>query len=132
MHYLLQIDATRSVVPKDFVAVDLQKPSDAVETPMPFHPSQGHMIPPRASFRGESERLERRVQGRGGPADRLGPVDADPDDVHSRETRECSGPPNGDLERPNVGARLANRPLDFRDEAFLRVSQELHREMKLV
>src|SRR2546425_134577 len=87
---------------------------------------------PRAPFRGESERLERGVQRRGGPANRLGSLDADPDDVHPRETRERPGPADGDPERPDVGARLANCALDLRDEAFLRVSQELHRQMKLV
>src|SRR2546428_717281 len=131
-HALLQVDAIDPVVPEDVVAVGLQETPNAVEIPVPVHPSQGHMGLARSSLRGESEGLERGVQRRGGPADRLGPVDADPDDVHSRETRERPGLPHRDLERPNVGTGLANRAFDFGDQALLGVAQELHREVELV
>src|SRR2546425_77534 len=57
-HALLQVDAIDPVVPEDVVAVGLQETPNAVEIPVPFHPSQGHMGLPRSSLRGESEGLE--------------------------------------------------------------------------
>src|SRR5881398_1963433 len=65
------------------------------------------------------------------PTDRLGALDADPDHVHPRETRERPGPSDGDWERLHVRARLTDRRHDFGDEAFLRVTQELHRQVQL-
>src|SRR5437879_13578320 len=77
-HALLQVDSIDPMVPEDVVAVGLQETPNAVEIPVPFHPSQGHMGLPRASLRGESEGLERGVQHRAVPADRLGSGAADP------------------------------------------------------
>src|SRR3989442_12738210 len=87
---------------------------------------------PRAPLRREAHGLERGLEVPGDPTDGLGALDADPDHVHPRETRECPGPSNGDWERLHVPARLTDRRHDFGDEAFLRVAQELHRQVQLV
>src|SRR3989442_6644761 len=83
-HALLQVDAIDPVVPEDVVAVGLYDTPHAVEIPVTLHPSQGHMGLPRASLRGESERLEPGVQGRAGPAASFGSLHTCPDDVHPR------------------------------------------------
>src|SRR5438093_294440 len=87
---------------------------------------------PRAPLRREAQGLERGFEVRGDPTDGLGAFDADPDHVHPRETRERPGSSNGDWERLHVRARLTDRRHDFGDEAFLRVAQELHRQVQLV
>src|SRR6266702_5349490 len=129
---LLQVDSIDPMAPEDFVAAILQDPPDAVEIPVPFHPGQGHMGLPRASLRRESERLERTLQGCRDSGDGLCTIDADPDHVHPGEARERPGPPDGDVERPDLRAGLADGRHDLGDEPHLRVAEELHREMELV
>src|SRR2546428_8678692 len=101
-HALLQVDAIDPVVPEDVVAVGLYDTPHAVEIPVTLHPSQGHIGLPRASLRGESDRLDRGVQGRAGPPDTFRSLAAAPDEVHLREIRRHSGPSDSCLVRTNV------------------------------
>src|SRR5947199_7411600 len=129
---LLQVDSIDPMAPEDVVAAILQDPPDAVEIPVPLHPGQGHMGLPRASLRREFERLERALQGRRDSGDGPCAIDTDPDHVHPGEARERPGPPDGDVERPDLCAGLADCRHDFGDEPLFRVAEELHREMELV
>src|SRR2546430_13242821 len=115
---LLQVDSVDSVTPKDLVPAGLEGASDAVEIAVAFHPSQGDMSLPRAPLRREAQGLERGLEVPGDPTDGLGALDADPDHVHPRETRERPRPPNGDWERLPGLAPPTDRPPDFWDQAL--------------
>src|SRR2546426_5498121 len=93
------MDSVDPVTSEDFVGAGFEDSSGAVEVAVALHASQGDGGLPGASLRRKAKGLERDFQVRGDPTDGLGGLDADPDHVPSRQTRERPGSSNSDWER---------------------------------
>src|SRR6266581_8198460 len=109
-----------------------QDRSSAVEVVRSLHAGEGQMGLPRSVLPAEAERFHGCLEGRRDRRERLGALDAHPDDVHPSEARKRAGPPHPDLERADARRRLSHRRDDLGHEALFGVPEELQREVELV